>query len=326
MLLSTDTVRPSDRVAYWRDVVCETFVALDCRSTLRERFRGSIASRDAGGLNLTRVDSDAQTVVRTRRLIARSSDDMMLVSFAVQGEGRVVQDGREARLEPGDFALYDTTRPYELLFDAPFTHWVLKVPRAEIRRRLGTPEALTAARVPGAAPLGRLTRDFLAGFAALPATTSCSVQEQLAGQALDLLTMALAEHVPARASQSAYRTALAARMRGFVEQHLHRADLDGAAIAGAFRVSARSVRDVFAVEGTTPGRYILARRLERARTLLADPAQHQRAVSEIADAAGFADPAHFSRSFRAAFGQSPREAREMARERHTRRQACLPSL
>lgn len=106
MLLSTDTVRPSDRIAYWHDVVCETFVALDCRSTLCERFRGNIASHDAGGLNLTRVDSDAQTVVRTRRLIARSSDDMMLVSLAVQGEGRVVQDGREARLEPGDFALY----------------------------------------------------------------------------------------------------------------------------------------------------------------------------------------------------------------------------
>lgn len=141
MLLSTDTVRPADRIAYWRDVVCETFVALDCRSTLRERFRGSVASHDAGGLNLTRVDADAQTVARTRTLIARSSDDVMLVSFAVQGDGRVVQDGREARLSPGDLALYDTTRPYELLFDRPFTQWVLKVPRAEMRRRLGTPEA-----------------------------------------------------------------------------------------------------------------------------------------------------------------------------------------
>ena len=324
MLLSTDTVRPSDRIAYWRDVVCETFVALDCRSTLRERFRGSIVSHDVGGLNLTQVNSDAHTVVRTKKLIAQSSDDMMLVSFAIQGHGSVVQDGREARLDPGDLALYDTTRPYELLFDGPFAQWVLKVPRAEVHRRLGTPEALTAARVPGAAPLGRLTRDFLAGFAALPATTLHSVQERLAGQVLDLIAMALTEHVPARASQSAYRTVLATRMRGFVEQHLHRADLDGAAIAGAFRVSARSVRDVFAADGTTPGRYILARRLERARTLLADPAQHRRAIGEIAHAAGFADPAHFSRSFRAAFGQSPREAREMARERHSRHRACLP--
>jgi hypothetical protein len=34
------------------------------------------------------------------------------------------------------------------------------------------------------------------------------------------------------------------RMCGFVEQHLHRADLNGTAIAGGFRMSSRSVRDV----------------------------------------------------------------------------------
>lgn len=310
MLLSTDTVRPTDRIAYWREVVCKTFVALDCRSALRDRFRGSIASHDAGGLSLTRVDADAQTVARTRTLIARSSDDVMLVSLAIHGDGRVVQDGRDARLSPGDFALYDTTRPYELLFDAPFTQWVLKVPRAALRRRLGVPEALTAARVSGVTPLGRLTQGFLTDFAALPVTTPRLTQERLAGQALDLIAMALTEHAPTRARQGGHRTVLAVRMHSFVEQHLHRADLNGTAIAGAFRMSARSVRDVFAAQGTTPGRYILARRLKRARVLLADPAQRRRTIGEIAYAVGFADLPHFSRSFRVAFGHSPREARE----------------
>ncbi len=192
MLLSTNTVRPADRVAYWRDLVCDTFVALECRSKLRGRFRGSIASHDAGGLNLTRVDSDAQTVARTGKLIARSSDDVMLISLAVQGNGCVLQDGREARLSPGDLALYDTTRPYELHFGAPFTQWVLKMPRAALRRRLGTPEVFTAACVSGATPLGRLTQEFLTGLAAFPTTTPHSVLERLAGQALDLVAMALA--------------------------------------------------------------------------------------------------------------------------------------
>jgi len=314
MLLSTDTVRPADRIAYWRDLVCDTFVALDCRSSLRERFRGSVVSHDAGGLSLTRVEADAQTVARTRRLITRSSDDMMLVSLAVQGDGCVRQDGRDARLSPGDLALYDTTRPYELLFDAPFTQWVLKVPREALCQRLGAPEALTATRASGATPLGRLVRDFLTNFAALPATTSQPVQERLAGQALDLIATALAEHASGCPRQGTHRAVLAARMRSFVEEHLHRADLDGAVIADAFRMSARSVRDVFAAQGTTPSRYILARRLERARALLADPARHRRNVGEIAYAVGFSDLPYFSRSFRAAFGHSPREAREAARE------------
>jgi AraC-like DNA-binding protein len=74
------------------------------------------------------------------------------------------------------------------------------------------------------------------------------------------------------------------------------------------------VRDVFAAQGTTPGRYILARRLQRARVRLTDPTQKRRAISDIAYAAGFSDLSYFSRSFRAAYGHSPREARQVAVE------------
>jgi AraC-like DNA-binding protein len=137
------------------------------------------------------------------------------------------------------------------------------------------------------------------------------VQERLAGQALDLIAMTLTERTSAHVCQGAHRTVLVVRMRGFVEQHLHRDDLNGALIADAFRMSARSVRDIFAADRTTPGRYILARRLERARVLLADPAQHRRTISDIAYAVGFVELPHFSRSFRAAYGRSPREARGM---------------
>jgi AraC-like DNA-binding protein len=312
MLLSTDAVHPAGRITYWHDVVCETVVALDCRSAIRDGFFGSIASHEAGSISLIRVVSQAQAVARTRKLIAQASDDVMLVSLLIQGDGCVLQDGREARVSSGDLVLKDPTRPYEMLFKTPFSKWMLKVPRAALRQRLGTPEAMTATCVSAATPIGRLTTDFLMGFAALPDTTPPSVHERLAGQALDLIAMALMQHAPALVSQGAHRTMLAVRMRSFIEQHLHRADLDGSLIAEAFRMSPRSVRDVFAAHGTTPGRYILARRLDRARVLLSDPTQHRRAIADIAYAAGLSDQSYFSHSFRRAYGHSPREAREMA--------------
>ena len=37
-----------------------------------------------------------------------------------RGVGGVVQDGRETLIRPGEFAIYDTTRPYELQFDGAF--------------------------------------------------------------------------------------------------------------------------------------------------------------------------------------------------------------
>jgi AraC-like DNA-binding protein len=44
---------------------------------------------------------------------------------------------------------------------------------------------------------------------------------------------------------------------------------------------------------------------------LADPAERDRSVSEIAYHWGFNDAAHFSRTFKARFGMSPRDARSV---------------
>lgn len=55
------------------------------------------------------------------------------------------------------------------------------------------------------------------------------------------------------------------------------------------------------MHGTSPYRYLLMRRLDFAREQLA---QHPR-LAEVAIAAGFADQAHFSRLFKAAYGITP---------------------
>ena len=309
MLLTTDSVHPADRVAYWQEVVCETFVALDCRSPLRGEFCGTVQSHVTGGLRLTRVDANAHSVARTGSLIARSRDDVLLLSLGSRGGGQVRQDGREAKLSPGSFTLYDTTRPYELRFAAPFMHWVLAIPREAMRRRLGVPEDATA-RVPSGA-LGRLAHSFLSEFVALPDTLPRATQDRLADQALDLVAMALAEQGGAadQRPHGTYQTLLLVRIRAFVEQHLHRPELDAVAIAAVLRVSPRSVRALFAAEGGTAGRYIMRRRLDRARNMLADPTLQGRTVSEIAFAVGFTDLPHFSRSFRLAYSCSPRQFR-----------------
>lgn len=54
--------------------------------------------------------------------------------------------------------------------------------------------------------------------------------------------------------------------------------------------------------GTTPYRWLLDQRLDRAKTLLAGSDDR---LSDIALACGFADQSHFTRSFSAAFGVSP---------------------
>lgn len=58
---------------------------------------------------------------------------------------------------------------------------------------------------------------------------------------------------------------------------------------------------------TTPGKWLLAKRLERARILLQNPVK---TVSEVAYESGFENLSHFSRVFRAHFGTAPVATRQ----------------
>ncbi|WP_445498097.1 cupin domain-containing protein, partial [Pseudomonas aeruginosa] len=81
------------------------------------------------------VSSSRQRVLRTPSRIARASEDFVLFALGRSGSGGVVQDGRETVIQPGEFAFYDTTRPYELRFNDDFTQTIFQVPRAMLHRR-----------------------------------------------------------------------------------------------------------------------------------------------------------------------------------------------
>ncbi len=59
--------------------------------------------------------------------------------------------------------------------------------------------------------------------------------------------------------------------------------------------------------GTSPYRYLIMRRLELARQLM----HRERPLAEVAYEAGFADQAHFTRAFKAAFGLTPARYRAL---------------
>ena len=61
--------------------------------------------------------------------------------------------------------------------------------------------------------------------------------------------------------------------------------------------------------GTSPHRYQLMRRLERAREAI----HRARSLADVASEMGFADQAHFTRAFASAFGLTPGRYRTLRR-------------
>ena len=112
--LTTSTVPTPEAFAYWREMICATFVRLAAEPLSADRFSGRIEHVPVGNLELSAVMAGSQHVRRTRSLIAQGNEEYLLASIQQRGIGRVEQDGRVATLSPGDLAFYDSTRPYTL--------------------------------------------------------------------------------------------------------------------------------------------------------------------------------------------------------------------
>ncbi|WP_018686569.1 helix-turn-helix domain-containing protein [Actinokineospora enzanensis] len=106
--------------------------------------------------------------------------------------------------------------------------------------------------------------------------------------------------------------ALATRRRAavdYIREHLADPALTAERIADALFISRRRLYQLFDDGDGISGR-IRAMRIERAKELLADPALGVRAIGEISRQCGFANAAHFSRTFRKTVGATPREYRD----------------
>jgi len=99
------------------------------------------------------------------------------------------------------------------------------------------------------------------------------------------------------------------RMREIVAANLDNPDLSADFVADSLGISKSYLFMIMNAADTTLGRFILERRLDRGRELLADPMLAHRSVSDIAYEVGFQELSHFSRRFTERFGRSPRAFR-----------------
>lgn len=295
--------------ADFRTAVSQSFVPLRVTNGTGDHFRGRIRSSAADEVQLSEVTASAHVVERTPELIARGERRFYKISLILAGTALLVQDDRQALLRPGDVALYDTHRPYSLVFEEDFRTLVVMFPQ----RLIGLPAELvgqlTAVRISGKQGVGNVVVPFLAQLGSNLDQLGGPAGTRLAHSAVDLLATLVASELDLGRTTADPHHELMARIRAHIDANLHSPDLTPARIAAEHYVSTRHLHALFQEQGATVAGWIRTRRLEHCRRDLLDPVHAGRPVAAVAARWGFVDAAHFSRVFKTAFGRSPSEVR-----------------
>lgn len=312
--MATGEVPESQRFEYWLDMICSIYVQLECDRPQEKNLFGEIEFSRIGSLDLTELRANVPRVRRTSLHASRSGEDYCLVQLQQVGRGVVCQDGRIAVVNPGDFVVYDCTRPYELLFEDEEHHvLVLRLPRTHLEQHVTGLEELTATTVAGDGAAGHL----LLSMVSTLRNESDRLHPASAQGVSDAITQMIAAglrslpHANAR-RPSNLQSYHIARIKAFVKERLRDPNLSVASVAQAAKLSPDHLARLFRGEPLSLSRLIWQWRLEACRRDLADPRLAQRAVSDIAFSWGFNEAAHFSRSFKEQYGVSPREWRQQS--------------
>lgn len=304
----------------WHEAMSERFFGLQC-STGRvtgglDPVRGAVRSLPLGTLTFHQIRGNRQFLDLTRTATRREPSDRLKVCLIRRGRVLVEQNDRTVDVGPGEFALYDTARPYRLSFAGDWEVSVLTVPPHALDLSQQRVARLMERPIDVRNGPGQVFASYLSGLAAVETAQQATV-DSLGRAGLSLLTGALTENLAAAAD--AVPDALATQLIRYVEAHLADPDLGLAAIAAAHHLTPRTVQRTVAAQGLTISALIRERRLDAIRRDLLDPGQAHRTVSMIAARRGVTDASWLSRNFRAAYGQTP------SRYRQEHRSAVTPT-
>jgi AraC-like DNA-binding protein len=254
------------------------------------------------------VAGSPHVVERTAADIRRAPAEAIAVYVTLRGEAWFEHAGGRLALRPGHVLLCEADRPFARGFARGLEELAIKVPRPAFTAgtglaSVGSPVIADAlGSDPYARALARLAGRAARGERAVPADER---------SVLELVAVLAAGRDADR--PAAYRAAA----RAYIEDRLADPGLTAARVAAATGISERHLSRIFAADGTSIPRHVLARRLQLAYAMLAGPARAgpasaAPAVAHVAARCGFTSAAHFSHAFRQHFGQRAGEVRRQA--------------
>jgi AraC-like DNA-binding protein len=307
------TLDDAARFAVWRDRYMEAHGLLDIRRCDDQPFSLRFTFAPYGDVGIGQFDGSISEVARTAHHVAAMSNDTLCL-FLNRGRNRVSfeHSGREGELGPAGITLFRDWEPAVASGSAVNRMLFVPIPRSRLQALIEKPEDLAGLPLDTSTPAGRYLVRYLTLLTQLDeADDDAQLRAHIGTTLLDLIVLALG------ASRDAAHTAQMRGVRAARTQEIIASIAAGAAdpafsahgVAAELGLSVRYIQDLLQETGSSFSARVLEHRLQRARTMLAEPGNDGTKIAQIAHACGFNEVPYFNRCFRRRFGESPTDAR-----------------
>jgi len=256
------------------------------------------------------------TAKRSEAHLASVREPAFLLSLQTRGRLIMSQYGLVSTLGPGDIVLTDCSAPGCLRYDEPTRSLVLRIPRDVLADYIPSPERLCNMPLSRTLGFSTVIKEMIL---AMWREGAGGMDENLGARSskllIDLIATSFAASSKLDIPDSAVSTTRLVQIKRHIEIHLRDPDLTPTSVAAAFKMSPRYLRKLFAANAESVSRHIQNRRLEECAGQLSNSLWHGHTITEIAFAWGFNSSAHFTKAFRARYGVSPKEYRQIAQTR-----------
>lgn len=302
---STEDLPPEERYARWylRDWPRQRPIY---RTQPTEPFNTSWETTQLGSVIFAVATITAMRWERHIQDIRESDFDPLILNLMVRGEAQGQIDGLPFRETSGMGHFHDLSLPSLHMSTGSFTYSII-MPRPVAEAWFAPLHDLRALvlTVEQAALLIGLCEQV---HKAMPWLQQ-SQAEPLGRTFLELIGGILKVARPSTTPLISAEEALKLRATEEIERRLVERDVSVEALCGVLAVSRARLFAAFRDEGGVQA-FVMTRRLDNARTALAEIYRHE-TIGTIAHRLGFSDAAHLSRSFRARYGMTPREYRQL---------------
>ncbi|EPL07069.1 transcriptional regulator FeaR [Pseudomonas sp. CF161] len=290
--------------------VCGRF---DARPALNSAlFIGEVGLLDYAGLEVAQIRTNAGLISRKSTSVDQDDDRHCFLIMQRSGHAQLRQGGETIELAPGDMALLDSAGACEIVPHGLIEHSSFHLSRDEVYRHLPAHQRKFGKLSQNCAS-GRLMRMLVEQICA-GELQGCAAQQE--GEALQEALIALLGPTLRQANShsldgydSLHGGSLCSQAQQLIRQSLNEPNLSPVSLANQMNISVRQLYRLFEEQGDSVCRFIQRSRLNRSAADLSNPRLRNESITDIAFKWGFTDSAHFSRTFKKHFDQSPRDYR-----------------